>query len=240
VNAYRLKAPLTALLAGAALLARADATYGQFHAHEVKNILEQTTVNDLHITFKDKIGFPEFETGGNTYKGTVSQDGLSADWDWHPNGWSVPPQGIGTVKTVNGAAIDVAKSYWTKNGTIYDGSLKTVGQAPDLYSEFDAVSNTYQGFAVFTNPENFPVLYSHVQLYKDNNLNNYNIDVFEIPTGTLIKGLPRRILLNPGQSKTLALGVVQPGTYLLGLAYAGAAGQTDDAYGVATANAVTP
>jgi hypothetical protein len=131
-----------------------------------------------------------------------------------------------------GTRINKSKSFWTKDrNTMIDG-LASLG-APPIVIFGDGVA-----FALFTDPDPIPLVYSDILLYRDKDLANFNMDQFTTPTGQLVTGIPSSIVINPGDGVLLPFGPVLPDKYELALAQAAALSTSDDAYSVAAADTV--
>jgi len=123
-------------------------------------------------------------------------------------------------------------TFWTVGGTRFPNSVAFVGQPPAL---------TFQGleaFATLVNPEPFALTYSNIQLFRDNDIANFTIDRFDIPTGTFVTGGPTSVTLEPGESISLSFGKVEFGNYQLASADAAAVATPTDLFRVTTANVV--
>jgi hypothetical protein len=128
-----------------------------------------------------------------------------------------------------------ATSMWTHDG-MNIGKVTLVGDPMSL--AFNPLPGGATGaVATFVNNDPFSITYSNIQLVANNNLANFNIDSFLIPTGTLVGGLPSTINVDPGNSVTLSFGPINPSTYQLAIAMVSQTGTTDF-FTVASADAV--
>jgi hypothetical protein len=122
---------------------------------------------------------------------------------------------------------------WTKNGVELANSFAAVGQAPSLqFGETGAVAR-------FINPEPVEVIYSNIRLFKDNDIDRFNLSQFDTATGVLVSGLPTAVSLLPGESLSLPFGSFDPTKYELALANVAVASSPGDQFGVG-AGAVAP
>jgi hypothetical protein len=80
--------------------------------------------------------------------------------------------------------------------------------------------------------------YSNIQLFRNNDIANFSIDRFDVPTGTPVLGGPTSVTLEPGESVSLSFGKVEFGTYQFASADAAAAATPTDLFRVGAANAV--
>jgi hypothetical protein len=96
------------------------------------------------------------------------------------------------------------KSYWTKGGTKVDGAFGDLGTPASIRANDFALNNVN-----FGNPSTTTtVTYQNIRVYIDNNISNFNIDSFDVPTGTQILNNGRAfapITLTPGQNQDLPL-----------------------------------
>lgn len=241
MNAYRSKVCVKLLLAAAVCLGAQRATHAgdQKFVQEIKNVTETIDVNDLHIKFTGKVNSAKVDIKGGMQGGT-SDDKTQYDWPSSQGWWVDHGTAVALHFEADGeVGIDADNSYWTLNGAKVIGAFKKLGAAPDLSYDVDPHSGQIQAYVTFSNPEPFPVLYSQIRIFKNNNLNAY-FDDWLTPSGNLVQGLPRRVLLQPGQWTTLSIGSVQPWTYVLTLAAAEEAGKPNDKYALASGLAIVP
>ena len=224
-----------ALLTGLLVVA-GDSAFAQVIDHDatIKNTFG-SAANDLHLTFTVPVGNVKFQKADGTAVTPSSSTATTADWSMAQLGESVANT-AGRHILYNGDAAGLidktpAKSWWTSNDVKLDNSLARIGGTPAI--TFDATG----AVATFFNPEAFSVTYSNIQLFKDNNLANFNggFAEFDMPTGTLVTGLPSSITLDPGQSRALAFGAIGAQGYELALANAAATSIPTDLYLVGTA-----
>ena len=157
---------------------------------------------------------------------------------------TIPGTGAGNSRNIvydaqkdaagNLGTIDKASpnTFWTQNGVRLVDSLAMIGVPPVV--GFDGLA----AFATFINPEAFSVIYSDIQMFRDNDLAKLDSALFDVPTGTLVTGVPTLITLLAGESLTLPFGAIDPSKYVLVLADAFAIASPDDRFAVASAAAV--
>jgi hypothetical protein len=202
----------------------------------IKNKFSEAA-DDLQITFTGPVSEPKFTrfNGAQVNPSTVSA--TSAEWTTSTLGDTVAGSNSAerfiTFDGASGTRIDPAKSHWTKNGVELANSFAAVGQAPSLqFGETGAVAR-------FINPEPVEVIYSNIRLFKDNDIDRFNLSQFDTATGVLVSGLPTAVSLLPGESLSLPFGSFDPTKYELALANVAVASSPGDQFGVG-AGAVAP
>jgi hypothetical protein len=121
------------------------------------------------------------------------------------------------------------ETYWTADG-VNVGNIVIVGATPRI--------GRNSPLSLFlSNEESFAVTYDSIQFFEGNDLLNFNLNDFAIPTGTLVSGLPSSITLQPGTSTIIDLsGIVEnPLTYLLATASFFPVGSPSEAASFSTA-----
>lgn len=177
-----------------------------------------TLANDLHVHFEQgRVGGARLNPKDANYiaVGTVSGDGSYVDFA--PPSFSIAGGGVSYLDYHHSDSndyviVDGNASYWTYDGNDI-GDVKRQGQAW-LISEWQYGLTR----STLTNDANAAQQYSGVQLWKDNDLANLNIDDCFIPTGVQVPGIPTEFVLLPGEEIELSFGETTPGTYLLALA----------------------
>lgn len=234
---------IAAVLIGSSAVCRPDAAFAVLSEERIKNNIDPSQpADDLDLKW----------TGGNVSNvKLILPDGTeltpssgslnSAHFDKFADGKTVPAGAKATVKydAVQQGTNPLPKldknsgdTFWTVGGTRFPNSVAFVGQPPSL---------SFQGleaFATLINPESFPLIYSNIQLFRDNDIANFSIDRFDIPTGTPVFGGPTSVTLEPNESISLPFGKVEFGTYQLASADAAAATAPNDLFRVAAANVV--
>jgi len=127
----------------------------------------------------------------------------------------------------------IKSGKWTLDGVV-QGDITRLGEPMQILLN----SATNEATAIFFNPESFPITYSNVMFFANNSMSHFNIDQFLMPTGTPIAG--PNIPLNPGESYTFSLGVVNPSFYQLVVAQVASTSNPNDLFDVATAAAPVP
>jgi hypothetical protein len=212
--------------------------------------------NDLILTFSTALSVdpkdttikknwptlgPATSNSGSAVADSISADGTMATW----NKGSFP----GGMELSDGQKLQVffmapsltavvpSKSRYTRDGRELGNSVVALGQAPNVFFAFNALLQPV-AFAEFVNPESFPVMYSNIQLFRNNDIANLNLDQFLTPTGQPVTGLPTSLTLLPGQSSVLPFGVIDPSGYELAIADAAALTSPGDLFRFGTADAV--
>jgi hypothetical protein len=185
----------------------------------IKNKFSEAA-DDLQITFTGPVSEPKFTrfNGAQVNPSTVSA--TSAEWTTSTLGDTV-------------AGSNSAERFITFDGASGTRIDPAVGQAPSLqFGETGAVAR-------FINPEPVEVIYSNIRLFKDNDIDRFNLSQFDTATGVLVSGLPTAVSLLPGESLSLPFGSFDPTKYELALANVAVASSPGDQFGVG-AGAVAP
>jgi hypothetical protein len=198
--------------------------------------------NDLNIAFTNPVGrdiqYKRSKDDPNPVTpNSIAADGKSATWSKSQLNDTVPNDGTTQRLIFFDSAnplttIDKANSRWTNEGIIIATPVAALGQPPVIGFQGSLAS------ATFINPESFGIVYSDIELFKDNTLANLNSALFTSPTGTPVTGLPATITLLPGESLTLSFGAVAPLKYELALANVAAANDPQNAFTVGAGSAV--
>jgi hypothetical protein len=130
---------------------------------------------------------------------------------------------------------------WTQNGV----AVRAISQANGniMGRPAEITYNQFQGLVSFLNDQSFPMTYTNVSAYVDNDPSNFNIDNFDTtPTGQLVSGIPSSFTLapsgSPGDSVSYSLGTVIPGDYDVVFATAAPSSNPSDALPNAVATMV--
>ena len=129
-------------------------------------------------------------------------------------------------------------SVWTKDNQPV-GTVELAGE-PAVLSFLQIESNPREAFAEFQNREEFALIYTDIELYKNNSLDSFDTVDFTVPTGELVAGVPASLTLQPGESQILSFGIVEKSTYQLALANVANLNDPDNVFGVATAEVPEP
>lgn len=200
---------------------------------EIKNETGQAA-DDLSLRFSGEVKNVSVQPPSSS--ASVPASGVDANTNtafWN-KGTIKPNVPSGKTATVfwEGAAAGIFVSeatFWTRNGDPI-GGVTALGQPPQFSADL--------AFATFLNPHSFNIIYSNVQLFRDNNIANFGTDQVFDPTGTLVTSVPTAFTLSPGESNTLSLGAVDVRKYQLALADAASASAPTDLFDVGTAGAV--
>jgi hypothetical protein len=121
-------------------------------------------------------------------------------------------------------------TYWTADGV-------NVGEIKNIFGATTRIGRNSPLSLFLSNEESFAVTYDSIQVFEGNDLLNFNLNDFAIPTGTLVSGLPSSITLQPGTSTIIDLsGIVEnPLTYLLATASFFPVGSPSEAASFSTA-----
>ena len=157
-------------------------------------------VNDAHIAFNNSDPQPTMVKIGDV-SGAASHGG----WDFSVSSGAVNLDHDGKLQLKynnDNATINDKTSYWTVDGNPVEaaGSFKVISLRTMKCNCPDDITFT------FFNDSSVQLIYDNITIYKDNELFNYNIDDFNIPTGVVIPGLPTSLVLDPAQSETISIG----------------------------------
>lgn len=207
-------AMFAAVVVGGLLLANASAQ--SYHRWVIQNNSDQDA-NDLHLVFDGKIEKaklrPKTQPPGHDGDGAVNPDNANKTADW------APPDGFGTVAPGGIAYVDVCggfgsllnadNSYWTNDGEPLPNFKRRGWRFPITLDAFN------QATVKAENNTSQPLHCQNLELWLFNDLENFTIDSYFIPTGTRSFSFPSQVFLNPGQSVTFPIGPQPLGTYVL-------------------------
>lgn len=183
---------------------------------EIKNKTSFTTANDLTLFFTQRVkdvsaSDPVSDPTGKDPR--FAQGQANGSWTYLPGQLpaSVGPSGGLKINFTGpaGSSIDLTASFWTEDRRRIINGLAMLGTPPDVFFANGA-------FVRFTNPGPDPLIYTDIQLYRDNDLANFGTPFFSSEiTGELVTGLPSSLTLGAGESTVLAFGDVARDGYQL-------------------------
>ena len=213
------------LFLGVVSIGWADAAFADKQRQTIQNNNAEDA-NDLKLRLIDGIASKVSRVTIGGVEGAVDADGRGAQFaqgtiSAAKNGGKLNVDWQGD----KGFAVNSLTSKWTHDGNDI-GPVKVVGKPMPL-AFISQPGGSIEAFATFINPDPFPVTYSNIQLYRNNDLASFATDQFVTPTGELVSGLPSSIALNPGDSTTLSFGIIDASAYQLALAQVSETGTTD-------------
>ncbi len=202
-------------------LSTPDAAVAGKYRQTIKNV-SGSSANDLHLEFRKanvtKVKLTTLAGVMASATKNIAAPGARNVTFPSGGGWRVVARSKARIDfdSTGNPSIISKDSYFTSDGTKLknkSGKSLSVKTKPE---DIAYVPSTREALAFFFNDGPDPVTYTSIQLWKNNDPLNYNIDDYLTPTGDLVTGLPSSITLQPTEQYTLSFGIIDDSSrYLL-------------------------
>jgi hypothetical protein len=210
---------------------------GSFTYDNIKFINSNEVANDLFLVFNKNTTFSlKHAKTGKTNVFTTKSNKIKINVGGLPNDFSA--KDIGDLKmTGKDVRIDRALSYFTKDNNKINNSVGAITAAPRVKQ---IKPKLLPSLVEFENYGVQAVRYTNIQVFRNNDISNFVLELFDTPTGDLLGGLPSEVLVNPGETASFEIGVTRPNSYFLVLADAAYALTPDEIFAQGAASSVVP
>lgn len=225
-------------LIGLGSLCFPDVVFAGFLRQTIQNNTGQD-VNDVRVTFDNQTREARLTTRTEpprTQRGGLSSDLTQATFAQNTFGTLADKGKVdidfdnSRTTIIDNPASRITSGRWTEDGNDI-GNITIAGEP--LRLSFNLT--TGEAIVTVSNHDPFPIMYSDIAFFVDNDNANFNIDNFLVPTGTSVPGLPTSITLSPSGSTTFSFELSDPRDYVLGLANVASIDDPNNFFAVATA-----